>query len=1186
MNQLNSLKVGALNCRGIVDEKKRKDVFHWLRSKQLDICCLTETHGKNDLFEIQQWESQWGYKTFSSNCSDGRKKGVMILFNNTFSYTIHQSVSDPDGRYIILDLTIFDIRFLLVALYGPNKDVPDFFNSLLRQIVDVGNYSIIMCGDFNVVQNYDLDTTGYENQNNPNSQLAVFDMMNSLDLHDIFRDFHPESKTYSWHKAGTSLKQARLDYFLISTDLSSFVESTAIRPGYRTDHSLILTYFTFVKQNRGRGTWKFNNSLLYDPIYVGKVKQCIKRVTNQYQKMQNNVNNPESVELQIDDQLFFEMLKLEIRGMTIPYSVHKKRQRDKNEKQLENEIQILQDQLNLNPSQDTKDNLFVKKNELEKIREEKIQGIIIRTKARWAAYGEKNSKYFCNLEKRHHTEKIIPKLVLCDNTEIYKQEDIINETQVFYSNLYKRKKDSCSKTKFQDFTSNIENVSCKLNEVEKSICEGEITLREALEALKLMRNGKTPGMDGFTVEFYKYFWSDLGVFLVRSINYSYKILRMSSSQRRSMITLIPKSNRNRWFLKNWRPISLLGVDYKIASSVIANRIKKVLPKIISETQKGFIKGRKLAENTRFLFDLIETMDRKNMEGLLLLIDFEKAFDSLNWEFIDNSLSFFNFGSSLRQWIKIFYKDISSCILYNGHCSNYFDIERGVRQGDPLSPYLFIIAAEILSLKVKQSNSLRGIVINGKEFLLGQYADDTFFLLDGCDETLGSCLDLLDLFSSISGLQTNCDKSKAIWLGSKKGCGKILLPEAGLQWINNENWNVLGITFNIFMDDYGANLNYETKIEEIEKLLTSWSFRNLTLLGKIAVIKSLAIPKLVHLFQTLPNPTNAQLTKLNTQLYKFIWNNKPDKISRKIIIRDIPEGGLRMCHIPSFVKSLKIMWLKSLLNCNYESDWKSLINVILPSLSEKNFWSLNQKSLHSFSSKINNPFWKDVINAWGDYIGDPLELMEFLHQPLWNNNFIKIANKPVYWKRWVDAEIFYIYDILKNDGSFLSYTEFSQKFNVRSNFIDYFSIVSAIPKSWTKTFKETLKNDPTYLTNPSNLSKFLASKDDSKSVYNNFIKRIVMPTIKSAEKWEKVLALNEKIQWRKIYGLPFSCVKETKIQCFQYKLLHRILPSNKFLYQIRYMDNPNCSFCGNEDETLEHLFFQCQHVFGLWACYGV
>ena len=91
----------------------------------------------------------------------------------------------------------------------------------------------------------------------------------------------------------------------------------------------------------------------------------------------------------------------------------------------------------------------------------------------------------------------------------------------------------------------------------------------------------------------------------------------------------------------------------------------------------------------------------------------------------------------------------------------------------------------------------------------------------------------------------------------------------------------------------------------------------------------------------------------------------------------------------------------------------------------------------------------------------------------------------------------------------------------------------------------------------------------------------IPIIKSAEKWEKVLTLNEKIQWRKIYGLPFNCVKETKIQCFQYKLLHRILPSNKFLYQIRYIDKPNCSFYDNEDETLEHLFFQCQYVFSLW-----
>ena len=146
--------------------------------------------------------------------------------------------------------------------------------------------------------------------------------------------------------------------------------------------------------------------------------------------------------------------------------------------------------------------------------------------------------------------------------------------------------------------------------------------------------------NGFTAEFYKLFWADLGVFLVRAINFSYNISCMSNSQRRSMIIVI---SRRLCFLKNWRTLFLLGVDYKIASSAIANRIKNILPKIISATQNGFIKVRKIADNTRFLSDLVETMDDRDLEGLLLLIDFEKAFDTLNCEFIDDSLLSFNFG---------------------------------------------------------------------------------------------------------------------------------------------------------------------------------------------------------------------------------------------------------------------------------------------------------------------------------------------------------------------------------------------------------------------------------------------------------------------------------------------------------------------------------------------------------------
>ena len=197
-------------------------------------------------------------------------------------------------------------------------------------------------------------------------------------------------------------------------------------------------------------------------------------------------------------------------------------------------------------------------------------------------------------------------------------------------------------------------------------------------------------------------------------------------------------------MKNWRPLILLNCDYKIASKAIASRIKTFLPKLISDDQTGFIKGRCISENKRLLDSVIKFTEGKKIPGLLLFLYFERAFDTLGWSFINKTLQHFGFGPLLLNWIKLFYCNIESCILNNGWASNFFKLSRGVRQGCPLSPYLFILSVEVLAEAIRKKQKIKGTEINGNEFKLSQYADDTTRILDGSKE---SCLESLVLIET-------------------------------------------------------------------------------------------------------------------------------------------------------------------------------------------------------------------------------------------------------------------------------------------------------------------------------------------------------------------------------------------------------------------------------------------------------
>ena len=321
------IKICSLNCQGLGDPKKRKDVFNYLRNKKFNIYLLQDTHFEGKMEPYIR--AEWGLECiFNSNNSQSR--GVAIFFNNNFEYKINAIDRDDKGNFLTVDVCINNNTITLVNVYGPNQDCPDFYRNIKEKYED---RKCIMGGDWNLVIDPDRDYHNYKHVNNPTARQQLLEILDTMQLVDVSRTFHPEEIRYTWRRKNP-IKQARLDFFLVSDQLFEKVKNCSIEAGYRTDHSMITLNLGLNTHKRRQTFWKFNNSLLKDTEYTKIIKDLIVQIKQQYAVPIYNQANikdiPNSIiQWCINDQLFLETLLMEIRGKTISYATFKKKEREK-----------------------------------------------------------------------------------------------------------------------------------------------------------------------------------------------------------------------------------------------------------------------------------------------------------------------------------------------------------------------------------------------------------------------------------------------------------------------------------------------------------------------------------------------------------------------------------------------------------------------------------------------------------------------------------------------------------------------------------------------------------------------------------------------------------------------------------------------------------------------------------------
>ena len=613
----------------------------------------------------------------------------------------------------------------------------------------------------------------------------------------------------------------------------------------------------------GPGIWKLNTSILEDDEYV-------RLITDPWESWRPSIPRFPSL------AKWWEKGKSLIKGATIRYCCDRSAAQSKNRDLLVRLAEHLKAKIDAGSVSCLAPYHGVLA-QLAKMDLEAAKGAQVRSRIRWVEDGESSTAYFFRLEKKNCADRRISALRESDGTIISSPGDLCRSFASFYTSLF-----TAETTDPSVQASLLANLPSALSSGQASQCEGHLSADECFVALQGMARRKAPGLDGLPMEFYLKFWDVIGADLVSVLNSCLDSGSLSLSQRRGVISLSFKKG-DRLDPRNWRPITLLNVDYKLAARVIAGRLLKVIHFVVDKDQTCGVPGRFIGENVALLRDVVEYASSSGTPIAVLSLDQEKAFDRVDWGFMRSTLSAMGFGPSFISWVDLFYFRVQSAVNVNGYLSPFFCLSRGVRQGCPLSPLLYVLVSEVLAANIRCNRRISGLCLPGLSPLspISQYADDTSLILVS-DDSIHASFEVYSLFEKASGSRLNQSKSKGLGLGGWSGRTD---PPVALDW-SSSKIKVLGVFVGV--GDLEED-NWRPRITAVDNVLKSWRARSLTFRGKSLVINALALSRIWYVASLIHMPPWV-LRELSTLVFSFFWSGKRDLVSRSVVIQPSLLGG--------------------------------------------------------------------------------------------------------------------------------------------------------------------------------------------------------------------------------------------------------------------------------------------------------